>query len=124
MFGATHSIQFINNVLIFSTLFEITLLFSESTDEELEGMLARKHEWESVSKKAANRFIYFCYITCFVDVVIHLLPQQLGTVTEILIPIIIFMQKIFCQNTEVQDSLLIDFLSVIVKIKMPPPLNI
>ena len=55
MFGATHSIQFINNVLIFSTLFEITLLFSESTDEELEGMLARKHEWESVSKKAANR---------------------------------------------------------------------
>merc|ERR1719309_1673475 len=27
----------------------------ESTDEELEGMLTRKHEWESVSKKAANR---------------------------------------------------------------------
>merc|ERR1719369_1517446 len=28
---------------------------SESTDEELEGMLVRKHEWESTTKKASNR---------------------------------------------------------------------
>merc|ERR1711874_583402 len=27
----------------------------ESTDEELEGMLVRKHEWESTTKKASNR---------------------------------------------------------------------
>merc|ERR1719153_1331668 len=27
----------------------------ESTDEELEGMLTRKHEWESTTKKASNR---------------------------------------------------------------------
>merc|ERR1719356_1860043 len=28
---------------------------SKSTDEELEGMLVRKHEWESTTKKASNR---------------------------------------------------------------------
>merc|ERR1712106_1243019 len=28
---------------------------SKSTDEELEGMLVRKHEWESTAKKASNR---------------------------------------------------------------------
>ena len=33
------------------------LFFAESTDEELEGMLVRKHEWESTTKKASNRYL-------------------------------------------------------------------
>jgi len=31
------------------------MLSPESADGELEGMLVRKHEWESTTKKASNR---------------------------------------------------------------------
>merc|ERR1711971_10242 len=34
---------------------ETQSLKSKATDEELEGMLVRKHEWESTTKKASNR---------------------------------------------------------------------
>ena len=30
-------------------------LFVERSDDELEGILIRKHEWESTTKKASNR---------------------------------------------------------------------
>ena len=33
----------------------IILCVSEHADGELEGMLVRKHEWESTTKKASNR---------------------------------------------------------------------
>ena len=41
--------------IIFVIFGVLILGVSEHADGELEGMLVRKHEWESTTKKASNR---------------------------------------------------------------------
>ena len=50
-----HYIVLLGSLLIVPVLIDDPGFSPESGDGELEGMLVRKHEWESTTKKASNR---------------------------------------------------------------------